>query len=88
MTVNLIWSRFMTVGIVEPLFDWDLDRQDPRNPPPSTWSLQPSHPELLEALSRYFVSSNYDLRLLMRDICRSKAYQLSSRFEGEYKARV
>jgi cytochrome c553 len=84
-TVNLIWSEFMTVGIVDPPFDWDLDRQDPKNPPPPPWTIQPSHPQLLEALAKDFQRNNYDLRYLMRTICRSKAYQLSSRFEGEYK---
>lgn len=84
-TANLIWSKFMTVGIVDPPLDWDLDRQDPKNPPPAPWTIQPSHPELLDALARSFQEHHYDLRYLMRTICRSKAYQLSSRFEGEYK---
>ena len=84
-TANAIWSRFMTVGIVDPPFEWDLDRQDPKNPPPEPWTIQPSHPELLDELARYFQNHNFDLRHLMRVICRSRAYQLSSRFEGEYK---
>ena len=84
-TVNLIWSKLMTAGIVDPPLAWDLDRQDPRNPPPAPWTIQPSHPELLDALARDFQQHNYDLRHVMRTICRSKAYQLSSRFEGEYK---
>jgi mono/diheme cytochrome c family protein len=83
-TVNLFWSKLMTVGIVDPPFDWDLARQDPENPPPAPWSIQPSHPELLDALARDFQDHNFDLRHLMRIICRSSAYQLSSRFEGEY----
>lgn len=83
--VNLIWSRLMTVGIVDPPLDWDLARQDPDNPPPAPWTIQPSHPELLEALARDFQKKNYDLRNLMRTICESRAYQLSSKFEGEYK---
>ncbi len=83
-TVNLFWSRFMTVGIVDPPFAWDLDRQDPENLPPAPWTLQPSHPRLLDALARDFVDHNHDLRHLMRTICRSTAYQLSSRFDGEY----
>lgn len=85
-TVNLLWSNFMTVGIVDPPFNWDLDRQDPQNPPPSPWTIQPSHPELLVALAKDFVDNNFDFRRLMRTICRSSAYQLSSLFEGEYKA--
>ena len=84
-TVNLFWSKFMTVGIVDPPFNWDLARQDPNNPPPAPWTLQPSHPELLDALAKDFVESGHDLRHLMRTICRSNAYQLSSRFEGEYR---
>jgi len=75
----------MTVGIVDPPFEWDLDRQDPENPPPAPWTIQPSHPELLDALARDFQDHNFELRYLMRTICRSKAYQLSSRFSGEYK---
>jgi mono/diheme cytochrome c family protein len=84
-TVNLFWSKLMTVGIVDPPFEWDLDRQDPENPPPAPWTIQPSHPELLDALARDFQDHNFELRYLMRTICRSKAYQLSSRFSGEYK---
>ena len=83
-TVNLFWSKLMTVGIVDPPFGWDLARQDPDNPPPEPWTIQPSHPELLDALASWFQANNYDLRKLMRVICRSKTYQLSSRFEGEY----
>ena len=55
------------------------------NPPPAPWTIQPSHPELLDALARDFQDHNFGLRYLMRTICRSKAYQLSSRFSGEYK---
>ena len=34
-TVNLIWSHLMTVGIVDPPLDWDLDRARSEHPPPS-----------------------------------------------------
>lgn len=84
-TVNLFWSKLMTTGIVEPVFDWDLDRQDARNPPPAPWTIQPSHPKLLDELAREFRKSGHDLRLLMRMIVRARAYQLSSRFDGQYK---
>jgi hypothetical protein len=87
-TVNLFWSKLMTVGIVDPPFGWDLDRQDPENPPPAPWTVQPSHPELLDALARDFQKHNYDLRHLLRTICRSNAYQLSSRLDKDYKPDV
>ena len=83
-SVNLFWSRFMTTGIVDPVFEWDLARQDPKNPPPEPWTIQPSHPELIEELAGWFRDSGHDLRLLMRTIVRSKAYQLASRVEGDY----
>ena len=37
-----------------------------------------SNPELLDALSKHFVEYNFDLRKLVRDICTSRTYQLSS----------
>lgn len=84
-TVNLIWAELMGVGIVDPPFSFDLDRQDPRNPPPAPWSIQPTHPELLEALGKDFSNHHYDLRYLITLITKSSAYQLSSRFDGEWK---
>ena len=84
-TVNMIWAELMGVGIVDPPFDFDLDRQDPKNPPPAPWTIQPSHPELLDALAKDFVANNYSLRHLMRVIAKSSAYQLSSRFAGEWR---
>lgn len=84
-TVNWIWSELMVVGIVDPPWDFDLLRQDPENPPPSPWTIQPTHPELLDALGRDFREHNFDLRRLLAMITKSSAYQLSSRFEGEWK---
>jgi len=40
----------------------------------------PSHPELLDRLSDEFVKSNYDLKQLIRWICNTEAYNLTSRF--------
>lgn len=37
-----------------------------------------SHPELLQGISEAFVASNYDVQRLLRWICLSDAYQLSS----------
>ena len=84
-TVNLIWAELMGVGIVDPPFGWDLDRQDPKHPPPAPWTIQPTHPELLQALAEDFRSHDFDLRRLMEFITKSSAYQLSSRFPGGWK---
>ncbi|MGI8988341.1 MAG: DUF1553 domain-containing protein [Bryobacteraceae bacterium] len=73
--VNLIWAELMGVGIVDPPLEFDMARQD----------TQPSNPELLDALAKDFVAHNYDLRHLIRTIVTSSTYQLSSRFDGEWK---
>lgn len=83
-TVNLFWARLMGFGIVEPFDEFDLARLDPRNVP-AGWQLQASHPELLEQLANDFRSHGYSLRHLFATICGSSAYQLSARFEGEWK---
>jgi hypothetical protein len=85
--VNMIWAELMGVGIVDPPFEFDLDRQDPKNPPPAPWTVQPSHPELLDALAKDFAANHYSLRHIMRLIAKSSSYQLSSRFEGEWQPR-
>lgn len=85
-TVNLIWAEMLGVGIVDPPFSWDLARIDPKNPPAASWTLQPTHPELLEALAKYFVEHDYSLRSVIALIAKSSAYQLSSQFAGEWKA--
>jgi hypothetical protein len=61
---NRIWSYFFGKGIIEPVDDIRAS-----NPP--------SNPELLEALAQSFVESGWDMRQLMRTICRSRTYQLS-----------
>jgi len=83
-TVNMFWARLMGLGIVEPFDEFDLARQDPKNVP-AGWQLQPSHPELLDALAKDFRESGYSVRHLLRTISRSNAHQLSARFEGEWK---
>lgn len=42
-----------------------------------------SHPELLDELSRQFVRSGYDAKQLVRWICNSEAYNLTSRFNSD-----
>jgi hypothetical protein len=83
--VNLIWAELMGAGIVDPPFEFDLDRQDPAHPPPAPWTVQPTHPELLDALARDFAAHSYSLRHLIRTITQSSAYQLSSRMDGPWK---
>ncbi len=64
--VNIVWAHFLGVGIVDPVDDMRIS-----NPP--------SNPELLDELAKRFVSYNYDLKKLVRDICTSRTYQLSTR---------
>jgi len=64
--VNIVWAHFNGAGIVEPVDDVRVS-----NPP--------SNPELLDALAEKFISYNYDFKKLVRDICLSRTYQLSSR---------
>lgn len=84
-TANLIWKQFFGLGIVDPVDSFDLARQDPKNPPPAPWTVQPTNPELLAALGRDFAERGFSLKQLMRTIAQSSAYQLSSRFDGEWK---
>jgi Protein of unknown function (DUF1549)/Protein of unknown function (DUF1553) len=62
---NRMWGHFLGRGIVHP-----IDDARSTNPP--------SNPELLDALARDFVASGYDVKHLIRVICNSTAYGLSS----------
>ena len=84
-TANYLWSYFFASGIVDPPDAWDLSRVDPNRPPPSEWPLQNSHPELLEKLADYLIENGYRLKPLIRLIAQSDTYQLSSRYEGQWK---
>ncbi len=66
MAVNRYWGYFLGRGIVQPADDMRVT-----NPP--------SNPELLDALAARFISDGYDLKRLIRAICTSRAYRLSSR---------
>ncbi|MBM3996451.1 MAG: DUF1553 domain-containing protein [Planctomycetes bacterium] len=63
--VNRYWKHFFNRGLVEP--EDDLRVTNP-----------PTNPELLDALAAHFVESKYDLKKLVRAICTSNAYRLSS----------
>jgi hypothetical protein len=83
--VNRIWKEFMVKAFVEPVDQFDPARLDPDNPPPSPWTLQPNQPRLLNELAQEFAGPmKFDLRKLMRTIVLSEAYQLSSRYSGDW----
>lgn len=83
-TVNLIWSKLMVLGFVEPWDSFDLARLNPKNPLPKPWTIQPTYPELLEAMAEDFRASNYSMHHLMKTIMKSNAYQLSSKFPDNW----
>ncbi|MBC8352825.1 MAG: DUF1549 domain-containing protein [Planctomycetes bacterium] len=62
---NRYWKHFFGRGIVDP--EDDMRATNP-----------PSNPELLDALAAHFVQSKFDLKDLIRQICGSSTYQLSS----------
>jgi hypothetical protein len=68
--VNRVWSHLFGRGIVEP-----VDDLGPRNPP--------SHPELLDELTDYFLQTGFDVRMLYRTLANTRAYQLSSESVSE-----
>ncbi len=63
--VNRYWGYLMGRGLVEP-----IDDQRVTNPP--------TNPELLDQLAKDFMAHAYDVKHLIRTICSSRAYQLSS----------
>jgi hypothetical protein len=89
-TVNYMWEYFFGIGLVTPSNQFDPMRLDPDNPPAdcplevTPCTLQASHPRLLNELAQEFINSGYNLKSLMRLIVNSRAYQLSSRYEGEW----
>jgi hypothetical protein len=75
----------MVVGLVEPINGFDLARLDPENPPPAPWTLQATHPELLNALAEDFRDNNFSIHRVIKTIMKSSAYQLSSHFPVEWR---
>jgi hypothetical protein len=84
-TVNMIWKQFFGLGMVDPVDSFDLARQDQKVALPAPWTCQPANPDLLDALARDFAAQRFSLKHLMRTIARSSAYQLSSRFDSDWK---
>jgi hypothetical protein len=81
---NYLWGAMFTTGIVDPPGQWDLARIDPANPPPDPWTLQPTNPELIEALATEFINSGYSVKHMVRLMATSRAYQLSSQYAGTW----
>ena len=63
--VNRYWKHFFNRGLVDP--EDDMRETNP-----------PTNPELLNALADHFMASGFDLKDLIRTICRSQVYQLSA----------
>jgi hypothetical protein len=63
--VNRYWAHFFGRGIVDPLDDMRVT-----NPP--------SNPELLDALAKHFLDSNFSTKEVIRAIVKSRTYQLSA----------
>ncbi|MBI1320374.1 MAG: DUF1549 domain-containing protein [Candidatus Hydrogenedens sp.] len=63
---NRVWAHFLGGGIVDPPDDVRVT-----NPP--------ANPDLLDELGRRMVEYKYDLRSLVRDVCNSYTYQMSTR---------
>lgn len=62
---NIVWAHFFGRGIIHPVDDVRVS-----NPPVNA--------ELLTELGKRFTEYNYDFRRLVRDICTSRTYQLST----------
>ncbi len=71
--VNRIWNQFHGRS-----FTPQVDDMGPHSPP--------THPALLDRLAEEFVQSGYDTKQLIRWVCNSESYQLTSKFsEGNSK---
>lgn len=62
---NIVWAHFLGRGIIH-----EVDDVRVSNPA--------VNPELLEELGKRFTGYNYDFKKLVRDICTSRTYQLST----------
>jgi hypothetical protein len=83
---NRVWKEFFGLALIDLVDTIDPDRLDPAHPPAAPWTLQATHPELLQKLGKFFMERDTNLRELVKTIVQSSAYQLSSRYPGEWKA--
>ncbi len=71
--VNRTWSQIFGYGFTAP-----VDDLGPHNPP--------THPELFSALTESFVQHGYDIKRLIRWLCLSQPYRLSSQMNSGNQA--
>src|SRR5437763_3495405 len=62
--VNRLWAYLLGVGLIEPIDDIRAG-----NPP--------SNPQLLDRLTEEFVRHDFDVRHMLKLICKSRTYQHS-----------
>lgn len=71
--VNRVWQMYFGIGLLDP-----VDEPGDTNPP--------SHPKLLDALTAVFIDADYDLKVFVRGLTASRAYQLTSKQTDESQA--
>jgi hypothetical protein len=81
---NRLWKQMFNLALIDPVDTIDPARLDASNPPPAPWTLQPTHPELLDKLATEFVNGGYQLRPFLKLLAQSTAYQLSSNYDGDW----
>lgn len=69
---NRVWAQYLGRGVVFP-----VDNMSESN--------KPSHPALLDAMTKELIAHKFDLKWLTRELVSSKTYQLSGRGTGEPK---
>jgi hypothetical protein len=81
---NRLWKAMFGVALAEPVDALDPARLDSTKPPEAPWEFQATHPELLDALARELTAYNFGLKEFIRLLANSSAYQLSSRYSGDW----
>jgi hypothetical protein len=67
---NRVWAQYLGRGLVHP-----VNNLSPSN--------APSHPALLDRLTKELIAHKFDLKWFMRELVNSETYQLSSTGSGE-----
>jgi uncharacterized protein DUF1549/uncharacterized protein DUF1553 len=81
---NRLWKQMFGQPLADPVDGLDPARLDPTQPPPDPWTLQASHPALLEKLAGELAAGDFRLRGFLRTLAQSSAYQLGSRVSGDW----